>query len=254
MKLSIGLVDWIGGFRDLAFQLDGDDIVVFVVGPSGSGKSTFIEQVTKSGFLEVGTSLRPCTVTVQAIRCELTEEAKDILGARAQKNIVFVDTPSFHTQPGRQDEAAEKVKSWLIKSKSKSTPSLVGTIYMHRVETDPRYESIQQHLNTFMCTFPKHFVPLPQRLHAVFSYEGVIPDHTVQLRKEVFRAQLCALRPNGHLKWNASFHAALLQKGDPDAAWEAVVALFSPPQAQPKLLAGLTSSAHANVDLECTLV
>ncbi|KAF8120423.1 hypothetical protein EV363DRAFT_1371167 [Boletus edulis] len=228
MKLDIGMLDWIKGLHDLAFQLGDHDIVVFVVGPSGSGKSTFVEQATKSAFVNVGTSLRPCTATVQAIRCELTDRAKAALGATMQRNIVFVDTPSFHTQAGRQDEAAESVKSWLKNSKSDSTPSLVGTIYMHRVETDPRYESVQQHLNTFAHTFPNDFVPFPQRLHTVFSYEGVIPDHTIQPRRERFEAQLRTLRPSlGQLKWDTSFHPALFRQGDPETAWQAVVALFT---------------------------
>jgi len=225
----MGLMSWIKGRRGLAFQLSDDDIVVFVVGPSGSGKSTFVEQATKSSDLvKVGTGLRPCTATVQAIRCELTEAARNALGLTTmQRNIVFVDTPSFRTQPGRHDEAADKLKSWLSKSKSKSTPSLVGTIYMHRVETDPRYEPVQPHLNTFSCTFPKDFAPFPQRLHAVFSYEGVIPPQTVQIRRKTFETQLDSLRPSlGQPKWVTSFHPTLFTLGEAETAWQAVLELF----------------------------
>ncbi|KAF8441318.1 hypothetical protein L210DRAFT_953422 [Boletus edulis BED1] len=224
----MSIMSWLKDRHGLAFQLDDDDIVVFVVGPSGSGKSTFVEQATRSyDLVKVGTGLRPCTATVQAIRCELSEGAKAALGTTMQRNIVFVDTPSFHTQPGRHDEAAYNLKSWLRKSKSKSTPSLVGTIYMHRVETDPRYESVQQHLNAFAHAFPKDFVPFPQRLHAVFSYEGVIPHQTIQIRRETFETQLHALRPSiGQPKWVTSFHPALFRQGEPETAWQAVLELF----------------------------
>ncbi|KAF8132014.1 hypothetical protein EV363DRAFT_1131149, partial [Boletus edulis] len=225
----MGLMSWIKERRGLAWQLGEDDIVVFVVGPSGSGKSAFVAQATKSADLvKVGTSLRPCTATVQAIRCELTDGAKDTLGVKMQKNIVFVDTPSFRTLAGRLDEAAEReMKNWLKNSKSKSPPSLVRTIYMHRVETDPQNDSIQQHLNSFACTFPKEFASPPKRLHAVFSYEGVIPDHTVQLRRDTFEAQLAALRPSlGRLKWDTSFHPNLFRHSDSETAWQAVIALF----------------------------
>ena len=100
---------------------------------------------------------------------------------------------------------------------------------MHRIETDPSYESIQRHLNTFAYTFPQDFVSLPQRIHAVLSYEGKIQEDTIRPRRETFQAQLHGLRPSlgGKLNWNASSHPDLFQRGDPEAAWNAVVALFS---------------------------
>ena len=100
---------------------------------------------------------------------------------------------------------------------------------MHRVETDPFYESIQQHLNTFAYTFPQDFISLPQRLHAVLSYEGVIPEGTIRSRTATFQAQLRGLRPSlgGKLKWNTSTHPKLFHPGDSETAWQAVVALFS---------------------------
>ena len=71
--------------------------------------------MTKSDLIKVGTNLRSHTDDVQAIRCELTDEAKIALGVANQKHIVFVDTPSFHT--GVNDQTAEgKMKKWLKKS------------------------------------------------------------------------------------------------------------------------------------------
>lgn len=79
-------------------------------------RSQFVQEVTKSSFTKVGTNLQPCTAKVQAIRCELTEAGKTALGNAIQRNIVFVDTPSFHT--GRSDRVAEQeMNNWLSKSK-----------------------------------------------------------------------------------------------------------------------------------------
>jgi len=222
----MSFINWIIGKRVPTFQLGDDDIVVFVVGPSGGGKSLFVEEVTKSDLVKVDTNLRPCTAKVQAIRCKLTEEAKKALGDATQKNIVFVDTPSFHS--GQNDGAAEKeMQSWLSKSKFKST--LIGTIYVHRVETDPSNESIQRHLNTFASTFPQDFVTLPRRLRAILSHEGIMREDMIQSRRGTFQAQLGELRPSlgGKLEWNASSHPDLFQRGDSETAWKAVVALFS---------------------------
>ena len=99
---------------------------------------------------------------------------------------------------------------------------------MHRVETDPAHEPIQEHLNTFASTFPRGFVSLPQRLRAVLSYEGIIQEDAIRSRRETFQAQLRGLRPSlgGKLKWNASSHPDLFQPGRPETAWRAVVALF----------------------------
>ena len=72
--------------------------------------------MTRSNLVEVGTNLLPCTAKVQAIKCRLTEEAKTALRATIQKNIVFVDTPSFHTYP--DDGVTEKeMNRWLSESK-----------------------------------------------------------------------------------------------------------------------------------------
>jgi hypothetical protein len=107
---------------------------------------------------------------------------------------------------------------------------------MHRVETDPNYEStgIQEHLDTFAYAFPQDFVSPPQRLRAVLSYEGKIKEDKIQPRRVTFQTQLRKLRPSPTptqgtwLRWNTSCHPNLFQKGAPETAWEAVMALFSP--------------------------
>ncbi|KAF8553436.1 hypothetical protein OG21DRAFT_1247506 [Imleria badia] len=126
------LTSWLTGRWVETFELANDDMVVFVVGPSGAGKSLvrssssyydrpfipsqFVQELTKSNLVKVSANLRPCSARVQAIRCKLTDEARTALLAVTQKNIVFVDTPSFLT--GQNDGAAEKeMNHWLRKSK-----------------------------------------------------------------------------------------------------------------------------------------
>ncbi|KAH0828962.1 hypothetical protein J3R83DRAFT_2391 [Lanmaoa asiatica] len=223
---------WFKRILGPTFPLNADDIVVFMVGPSGGGKSWFIAEVTNSGLVKVGKTLRPCTAKVEAIRCELTEEAKAVLGASGQNNIVFVDTPSFHTGTGEDQGAEKNITQWLSHSKSKST--LVGTIYVDRVENNPSYESttIQDYLNGFAYTFPQDFFALPCRLHGLLSYEGVLREDKIKSRMGTFQAQLDALRPSPlqggrRLKWHTSSYPSRFQQGDHESAWQAVVALFS---------------------------
>ena len=93
-----------------------DEPLNSVVGPTGSGKSwvravlppshipsfisapspsQFTNTATKCDLVKVSRDQHPFTGNVQAIRCELTDEAKrDLQGVT---NIVFVDTPSFLT-------------------------------------------------------------------------------------------------------------------------------------------------------------
>ena len=62
--------------------------------------------------IKVGKKLQTQTKEVQAIKCELTAEARKALGAKARENLVFVDTPSFLTEP----EAESKMTAWLKSS------------------------------------------------------------------------------------------------------------------------------------------
>jgi len=202
------------------------------VGPTGSGKSTFVSAVTQArDFVGVGQSLQAAAGKVEAIRCELTMEARNALGADERKNIVFIDTPSFHIDPDENNKAEREMSSWLKKSKSKSTR--VGTIYMHRIETDATTDPLQRHLDTFACTFPAEFITRasPKRLHCVFSYVDEIQEARILDHWENFKNQLCDLRPKivhgSRLTWNTSIHPNLFVRGDPDVAWNAVENLFS---------------------------
>lgn len=77
--------------------------------------SQFIQEVTKSDLVTPSDDLQPFTTKVQAIRCRLTWEAREALGRPSQKNIVFVDTPSFLT--GRDYGAEREMNTWLRRSR-----------------------------------------------------------------------------------------------------------------------------------------
>ena len=67
--------------------------------------------------IEVGRKLQTQTKKVQAIRCEPTAEARKALGAGERENIVFVDTPSFLTEPKASKKAESEMTTWLEQSR-----------------------------------------------------------------------------------------------------------------------------------------
>ena len=78
----------------------------------------FVRAVTDAhDLIEVGRTLQTQTKTVQAIRCEPTAEARKALGAGERENIVFVDTPSFLTEPDATKKAVSEMTTWLEESK-----------------------------------------------------------------------------------------------------------------------------------------
>jgi hypothetical protein len=105
---------------------------------------------------------------------------------------------------------------------------------MHRVETDPAHERIQEHLNSFAHAFPPGFIHLPERVHVVLSYEGRTREDRIIRHRERMLAHLDALHPSrtrgGQLRWRTSCHPDLFRHGAPETAWEAVKALFPPPR------------------------
>ena len=71
---------------------------------------------TAHDYIKIGEDLQTQTKEVQAIRCELTPEAREALGASERENLVFVDTPSFLTEPEASKNAESKMTAWLKKS------------------------------------------------------------------------------------------------------------------------------------------
>ncbi|KAH0828988.1 hypothetical protein J3R83DRAFT_2433 [Lanmaoa asiatica] len=138
-----------------------------VVGPTGSGKSWFIKEATKSDLVKSSRGYHPFTGKVQAIQCELTDEATTKLEGGV-KSIVLVDTPSFLTGCDHPD-AEREISTWFDQTVYK--PRYVGVIYMHRVETDPTLEPIQNHLREFSAVTRIVDVHLPQRVVIVISYD-----------------------------------------------------------------------------------
>ncbi|KAG8220497.1 hypothetical protein J3R82DRAFT_3197 [Butyriboletus roseoflavus] len=200
-----------------------DDIVVFVVGPTGSGKSWFTKAATKSDLVRVSRDSHPFTGEVQAIRCELNEEAKTKL-QEGVKSIIFVDTPSFLTGYDHPD-ANKEIRRWL--SRTEYQPRSVGVIYMHRVETDPAHEPMRNHLKEFAGIIPQigdgH---LPQRAHIVISYDKTssnISESKITERRSKLCTEMASL---GKFRWQPSIHQRLFQ-GEPEVAWKAVEELFS---------------------------
>jgi len=199
-----------------------DDIVVFVVGPTGSGKSWFIKEATKGEWVKSSRGYHPFTTKVQAIRCELTDEAKTDLKKEGVKSIVFVDTPSFLT--GCDDiDAQKEIATWMDRTEYK--PRYLGMLYMHRIETDPALEPIRNHLREFTAIPRIGDDYLPLRLHIIISYDktsGNISDSKIRKHGSELRAQMDSLNKS---RWLPSLHQEHFQ-GEPEEAWRAVGELF----------------------------
>ncbi|KAF8557844.1 hypothetical protein OG21DRAFT_1601376 [Imleria badia] len=220
-------------------SISEDDIVVFVVGPTGSGKSwvrarlvprlpgfvsapsQFIKEATRGEWVKSSRGYHPFTTKVQAIRCELNDEAKD-LQQEGVKNIVFVDTPSFLTESDDFD-AQKEIRTWVDRPEYR--PRHLGMIYMHRIETDPGVEPIQKHLRE-LAAIPRIGNPHhPLRLHIVISYDktsGTISDSKITERVSNLRSRMDSL---DNSKWQPSMHPVYFQ-GEPEVAWSAVEYLF----------------------------
>lgn len=99
---------------------------------------------------------------------------------------------------------------------------------MHRVETDPALEPMQNHLQAF-ATIPRIVGALhhPQRVHIVISYDRTssnVSEPKITERK----SRLCAQMDSLMLKnstWQPSMHQRLFL-GEPEVAWKAVEELF----------------------------
>ena len=77
-----------------------------------SASSQFIKEATRGELVKSSRNYHPFTTKVQAIRCELTDEAKRDLQKEGVKSIVFVDTPSFLTEYDDID-AQKELRTWI---------------------------------------------------------------------------------------------------------------------------------------------
>ena len=68
-------------------------------------------------LVEAGRIRQAQTNRVQVIRCQLTAKARETLAAGERRNIVFVDTPSFHNEDRASRKAENKMTIWLEKSR-----------------------------------------------------------------------------------------------------------------------------------------
>ncbi|KIJ63776.1 hypothetical protein HYDPIDRAFT_29125 [Hydnomerulius pinastri MD-312] len=199
-------------------KISDEDIVVFLVGPSGSGKSWFISEVAKSDKIVVSKGQHPCTKKVQAFKCSFDS---------GPNSIVFVDTPSFHTEDD-DINAEDKMKTW-IKTRYTTKCKRVGVLYLHRIATDPAVDpkAIQRHLNTFANAF-SGIAYVPQRLHVVATLDkdsDKIKDNVIELRKSRLQDQMKSL-DGGRVKWRSSMYLHMFE-GNPDTAWDAVQELLN---------------------------
>ncbi|KAG9312309.1 hypothetical protein JVU11DRAFT_7620 [Chiua virens] len=200
------------------YQLNDNDIVVFVVGPAGGGKSWFTKAATNSPDIAHSASLTPNKASKGpvAIRCKLNDPLSFLQVAQGkQENIVFVDIPSLDDEcHGTQEE----IKRWLKKSKAKSTH--VGVIYVDRLETDPKDSSrILRYLDLFDLALPPGFTCVPERLHGVLSFSDKLDS---EKRKRHWEGYLklealdckrkCVGKPPW--KWNLTIHRAILETKD----------------------------------------
>jgi len=203
-------------------DISENDIVIFVGGPTGSGKSWFIREATKSDLVKVSKHQHPFTGKLQAIRCELTDEARKDPALQGVKSIVFVDTPSFLTGYDLPDARSE-FDSWFDGIIYK--PRHVGVIYMHRIETDPALEPIADHLKELYTVLRKPHPP--QGLHIVMSYDSesaVISESKITQRTSDLRGQVDILRQSAG-RWRPTVHQEYFQ-GKSEVAWRAVEELL----------------------------
>ena len=98
-------------------------------------------------------------------------------------------------------------------------------IYMHRIETDPELEPIQNHLREFNSIPRISDGHLPLRLHIVISYDkasGNISDSKITKHESRLHTQMDSLNKS---RWQPSIHRERFE-GGPEVAWRAVEELF----------------------------
>ena len=96
---------------------------------------------------------------------------------------------------------------------------------MHRIETDPAHEPIQNHLQEFTGIPRISDSNLPLRLHIVISYDktsGNISEFKITEHESRLRTQMDSLIKS---RWQPSIHRERFE-GEPEVAWRAVEELF----------------------------
>ena len=98
-------------------------------------------------------------------------------------------------------------------------------IYIHRIQTDPELEPIQDHLQRFTAIPRISDDHLPLRLHIVITYDktlGNISDSKITSHESRLRVQMDSLNKS---RWQPSIHQEFFE-GEPGVAWRAVQELF----------------------------
>ena len=96
---------------------------------------------------------------------------------------------------------------------------------MHRIETDPAHEPIDNHLREFTAIPRISDGHLPLRLHIVISYDktsGNTSDSKITTHGSRLRTKMDLLNKS---RWQSSMHRERFE-GEPEVAWRAVEELL----------------------------
>ncbi|KAI6025518.1 hypothetical protein EDC04DRAFT_3143182 [Pisolithus marmoratus] len=220
--------DLLSDFKEaaIASQVTENDFVIFVVGPTGAGKSWLVKELTKSDDVQAcKTNLQVSTAAVQAFRCRFR--------GIGLNNVVFVDTPSFHT--GLEGVDAEGITTAWIRSRFNKRCRRSVVLFLHNLVSDPTDSDMlmPHHLETFAMTFPGGFV-VPSRVYVLPTREPYVtlPDKRVMgrlLQLESITTAWNRLKWHApswnHLKWYASMFPGVFA-GQPETAWSVVLQIL----------------------------
>lgn len=129
-----------------------------------SGKSRFIKALLQSDDT-AKRGQHPCTKNVQALKCNFNSGCN---------NVVFIDTPSFHTELEDFD-VENQMPTWMkVKLTAKCHGSVV--LFLHTLAKNPAHHDtlITRHLTTFAMSFNSNF-PLPSCVHVMTTKEPSSP-------------------------------------------------------------------------------
>jgi len=104
----------------------------------------------------------------------------------------------------------------------------MGVIYMHRIETDPTIEPIQNHLRELAAIPPRSSSHSPVRLHIVISHDmtsGNVSEVKIKNHESSLGTQMDTLIKS-ESRWQPSLHHVHFH-GEPEVAWGAVERLLT---------------------------